>query len=263
MPTLAVVGAGPKGIAIAAKARALAAAGLEAPRVVLVDRGAVAGNWSGRQGYTSGLLPLGTPAEKDVGFPYAESWGAASAAVTPRGRHGRVRQRARARRLRHGGGGDRLRRPLVRAAARRRGAAPARAGPRGSRGRAPDRPRPVRRGPEPAAAPAADGRAGPGPGLPEPELSRPAERPYPAPVRHARRAGKQNVREERPCLSRPPRRGRATTASAARWSCRPCWPSASPPGPSSVACPSATCWSSTPKKACAATGSPADRYRPR
>ncbi len=82
MPTLAVVGAGPKGIAIAAKARALAAAGLGAPRVVLVDRGAVAGNWSGRQGYTSGLLPLGTPAEKDVGFPYADSWGAASSAVT-------------------------------------------------------------------------------------------------------------------------------------------------------------------------------------
>jgi mycobactin lysine-N-oxygenase len=76
------VGAGPKGIAIAAKARALAAAGLSAPRVVLVDRGAVAGNWSGRQGYTSGLLPLGTPAEKDIGFPYADSWGAASAAVT-------------------------------------------------------------------------------------------------------------------------------------------------------------------------------------
>jgi mycobactin lysine-N-oxygenase len=82
MPTLAVIGAGPKGIAIAAKARALAAAGLDAPRVVLVDRGAVAGNWSGRQGYTSGLLPLGTPPEKDVGFPYAGSWGAASPAVT-------------------------------------------------------------------------------------------------------------------------------------------------------------------------------------
>jgi mycobactin lysine-N-oxygenase len=82
MPTLAVVGAGPKGIAIAAKARALAAAGLGPPRVVLVDRGAVAGNWSGRQGYTSGLLPLGTPPEKDVGFPYADSWGATSSAVT-------------------------------------------------------------------------------------------------------------------------------------------------------------------------------------
>jgi mycobactin lysine-N-oxygenase len=82
MPTLAVVGAGPKGIAIAAKARALAAAGLAAPRVVLIDRGAVAGNWTGRQGYTSGLLPLGTPVEKDVGFPYADSWGLASSAVT-------------------------------------------------------------------------------------------------------------------------------------------------------------------------------------
>jgi mycobactin lysine-N-oxygenase len=82
MPTLAVVGAGPKGIAIAAKARALAAVGLEAPRVVLIDRSAVAGNWGGRQGYTSGLLPLGTPPEKDVGFPYAANWGAASSAVT-------------------------------------------------------------------------------------------------------------------------------------------------------------------------------------
>jgi mycobactin lysine-N-oxygenase len=82
MPTLAVIGAGPKGIAIAAKARALTAAGLPAPRVVLVDPGAVAGNWTGKQGYTSGLLPLGTPPEKDVGFPYAESWGPASPAVT-------------------------------------------------------------------------------------------------------------------------------------------------------------------------------------
>lgn len=82
MPTLAVLGAGPKGIAIAAKARALAVAGLDAPRVVLVDRGPAAGNWTGRQGYTSGRLPLGTPAEKDVGFPYPASWGAASAAVT-------------------------------------------------------------------------------------------------------------------------------------------------------------------------------------
>jgi mycobactin lysine-N-oxygenase len=79
--TVAVVGAGPKGVAIAAKARALADAGLPAPRVVLVDRGEVAGNWSGRHGYTSGLLPLGTPPEKDVGYPYAASWGDASAGV--------------------------------------------------------------------------------------------------------------------------------------------------------------------------------------
>jgi mycobactin lysine-N-oxygenase len=76
-----VVGAGPKGTAVAAKARALAAAGLPAPRVVLVDRGEVAGNWAGRQGYTSGLIPLGTPPEKDVGYPYAASWGQASGDV--------------------------------------------------------------------------------------------------------------------------------------------------------------------------------------
>ena len=82
MTTLAVIGAGPKGIAIAAKARALGEAGLDAPKVVLVDRGAVAGNWSGRQGYTNGLLPLGTPPEKDVGFPYPHSWGATSDLVT-------------------------------------------------------------------------------------------------------------------------------------------------------------------------------------
>jgi mycobactin lysine-N-oxygenase len=82
MSTLAVVGAGPKGVAIAAKARALAAAGLDAPRVVLIDRGPVAGNWGGGQGYTNGLLPLGTPPEKDVGFPYAHSWGSTSAAVS-------------------------------------------------------------------------------------------------------------------------------------------------------------------------------------
>ncbi|HEX3750155.1 MAG TPA: hypothetical protein VHW06_06295 [Streptosporangiaceae bacterium] len=82
MPALAVVGAGPKGIAIAAKAHALAAAGLDAPRVVLIDPGPVAGNWTGHQGYTSGRLPLGTPPEKDIGFPYPGSWGAASAAVS-------------------------------------------------------------------------------------------------------------------------------------------------------------------------------------
>jgi mycobactin lysine-N-oxygenase len=76
-----VVGAGPKGIAVAAKARALAAAGLRAPRVVLIDRGEVAGNWGGRQGYTNGMIPLGTPPEKDVGYPYAASWGQASGDV--------------------------------------------------------------------------------------------------------------------------------------------------------------------------------------
>ena len=50
--------------------------------MVLIEPGPVAGNWTGRQGYTSGLLPLGTPPEKDVGYPYAHSWGPHSPAVT-------------------------------------------------------------------------------------------------------------------------------------------------------------------------------------
>ncbi|HEY4464441.1 MAG TPA: SidA/IucD/PvdA family monooxygenase [Streptosporangiaceae bacterium] len=82
MGTLAVLGAGPKGLAIAAKARALAAAGLEPPRVVLIERSGVAGSWTGQNGYTNGALPLGTPPEKDIGYPYPPSWSGASGAVT-------------------------------------------------------------------------------------------------------------------------------------------------------------------------------------
>jgi hypothetical protein len=84
MPTLAVVGAGPKGIATASKARAPDAAGLGAPRVVLIDRGAAAGlslainacraGWSAQPGYRSSGTPGGrmmwqlrsNPGEADV-----------------------------------------------------------------------------------------------------------------------------------------------------------------------------------------------------
>jgi mycobactin lysine-N-oxygenase len=79
---LAVVGAGPKGIAVAAKAHALAEVGFDAPRVVLIDRAGVAASWDGERGFTNGRPPLGTPPEKDIGFPYADSWGAQSRAVT-------------------------------------------------------------------------------------------------------------------------------------------------------------------------------------
>ena len=82
MRTLAVIGAGAKGIAIAAKARALADTGLDPPRVVLLERSAPAAAWIGRQGYTDGSLPLGTPPEKDIGYPYQPGWGAASGSVT-------------------------------------------------------------------------------------------------------------------------------------------------------------------------------------
>jgi mycobactin lysine-N-oxygenase len=80
--TLAVLGAGPKGLAIAAKRAALARSGREVPDLVLVDREGVAVNWSGAAGYTDGRQRLSTAPEKDVGFPYAHSWGAASEGVS-------------------------------------------------------------------------------------------------------------------------------------------------------------------------------------
>ena len=79
-----MAGAGPKGIAIAAKAAALAAAGFAAPEVTVVDPLGVAGHWHGRDGYTDGRRQLGTRPEKDLGFPYLASWGVRSAEVNAR-----------------------------------------------------------------------------------------------------------------------------------------------------------------------------------
>jgi mycobactin lysine-N-oxygenase len=79
---LAVVGAGPKGLAIAAKRAALAGTGIEVPDLVLIDRAGVAANWLGTSGYTDGRQPLSTPPDKDVGYPYAAGWGPASGRVS-------------------------------------------------------------------------------------------------------------------------------------------------------------------------------------
>jgi mycobactin lysine-N-oxygenase len=84
--SLAVIGAGPKGLAIAAKRAALAGTGWQVPHLVLVDRAGVAVNWSGASGYTDGRQPLSTPPEKDVGYPYAPSWGPASGHVSDEAR---------------------------------------------------------------------------------------------------------------------------------------------------------------------------------
>ncbi|MBI3505888.1 MAG: SidA/IucD/PvdA family monooxygenase [Proteobacteria bacterium] len=73
---LIVVGAGPKAMAIAAKADVLRRLGLPAPEVHIVERTAVGAHWTGRSGYTDGKLKLGTSPEKDVGFPYdSVCWG--------------------------------------------------------------------------------------------------------------------------------------------------------------------------------------------
>lgn len=70
MTTLAVVGAGAKAVAVAAKAAVLREMGVEAPEVVAVERTEVAANWRAAGGWTDGAHRLGTSPEKDVGFPY-------------------------------------------------------------------------------------------------------------------------------------------------------------------------------------------------
>jgi len=68
---LAVIGAGPKGAAIAAKAEAMRVAGIiDAPEITLFDTDGPGAAWSGNHGYTDGQQPLCTLAERDLGFPY-------------------------------------------------------------------------------------------------------------------------------------------------------------------------------------------------
>lgn len=77
--TLLVLGAGPKGLAIAAKQAALKRLGFDVPRVLLVDKTGAGAGWSGKYGFTDGRRVLGTSPEKDVGFPYDSTcWGDAA-----------------------------------------------------------------------------------------------------------------------------------------------------------------------------------------
>jgi len=67
--TLAVIGAGPKGLAVAVKAKVLEEFGFPVPRVILIEKHGVAAHWSGEFGYTNGEMKLGTSPEKDLVFP--------------------------------------------------------------------------------------------------------------------------------------------------------------------------------------------------
>ncbi len=68
---LLVIGAGPKALAIAGKAQVLSELGFaNVPQVVIIDKLEVAANWDGQHGFTDGRQNLGTPPEKDIGFPY-------------------------------------------------------------------------------------------------------------------------------------------------------------------------------------------------
>jgi mycobactin lysine-N-oxygenase len=67
--TLVIIGAGPKGIATAVKAKVLEEFGLPVDRVIVIEKNKVAAHWSGDFGYTNGEMKLGTSPEKDIVFP--------------------------------------------------------------------------------------------------------------------------------------------------------------------------------------------------
>ncbi len=68
--TLLILGGGPKAAAVTAKCRILRELGLAAPRTIVLEQSALGAAWSGKFGFTTGDLRLGTPPEKDIGFPY-------------------------------------------------------------------------------------------------------------------------------------------------------------------------------------------------
>ena len=65
---LVVVGAGPKGVAIALRAAMLTECNRRSLKVVLVDQHGVGANWTAVGGWTDGKHRLGTPPKKDVGY---------------------------------------------------------------------------------------------------------------------------------------------------------------------------------------------------
>jgi mycobactin lysine-N-oxygenase len=75
--SIAVIGGGPKAAAIVAKADVLSRHSPHAvPQVTIYERTAFGAAWTGGIGYTDGLQPLCTLAERDLGFPYAKAYGA-------------------------------------------------------------------------------------------------------------------------------------------------------------------------------------------
>jgi mycobactin lysine-N-oxygenase len=68
---IAIIGAGPKALAVAAKNQVLSELGFLVPEIHIFEKNKVAAHWCGDHGYTNGHLELGTSPFKDVGFPYA------------------------------------------------------------------------------------------------------------------------------------------------------------------------------------------------
>lgn len=70
---IAVIGAGPKAAALAAKAKVISALGLAKITIEIFEPNRIGANWYGDHGYTDGKQELCTPAERDLGFPYAST----------------------------------------------------------------------------------------------------------------------------------------------------------------------------------------------
>jgi len=86
---LVVIGAGPKGVAIAAKLSAISRLSIRTPDVEVIEMHRPGAHWSGLHGYTSGQEILGTRPEKDIGYPYTSSltFGPIGSAIDAKMRH--------------------------------------------------------------------------------------------------------------------------------------------------------------------------------
>lgn len=72
---IAVIGGGPKSVALAAKAAAMRQLGLGEVAITIFECKAIGNNWTGNAGYTDGKQLLCTPIERDLGFPYESMFG--------------------------------------------------------------------------------------------------------------------------------------------------------------------------------------------
>ncbi len=73
--SLAIVGGGPKAAALCAKIACLRDLRNVPITATVFEKSAAGAHWSGDSDYTDGLQCLCTPAERDVGFPYADAFG--------------------------------------------------------------------------------------------------------------------------------------------------------------------------------------------
>lgn len=67
---LLIVGAGPKGLALAAKHHAISRHCQLDNDYLVLERNGVGAHWTGDHGYTDGLQTLVSPPEQDLGYPY-------------------------------------------------------------------------------------------------------------------------------------------------------------------------------------------------